>query len=156
MVSSQLLSVLWFFNRVWLTTKQLCYFFSPHLRQQGLQEARGHQAWQEQQSVQSKRQGQGQVQGHGQGQQGHRQGQDSYTKPVLYFRFQESCYEGQACRFKHFEQSFLQSLQNPNHEWKKNRWNGWGENWFKSWRASQDPHPYINQKNQKNIKIPKK
>ena len=49
-------------------------------------------------------------------QQGPRQGHNGNMNPVLYCRFQERCYKGQGCQFKHFGQGFLQTIQNQNQQ----------------------------------------
>ena len=43
-------------------------------------------------------------------QQGHTQDrQATAPRPQLYCRFQEKCFKGQACKFKHFQEGFLVS-----------------------------------------------
>ena len=67
------------------------------------------------QQQQPQQQGQWEVQG-GQGWMGRGQGEGNNRKKDLYCRFQEKCHNVQSCKFKHFEQVFLQLNQIPNQQ----------------------------------------
>ena len=86
-------------------------------QRQGLQEqgqpGQGHQGQVQQLQHGSWQQGQP-----GQGHQGQlRQGQSvGGARPQLYCRFQERCFKGEACKFKHFQVGFHQTNQPQNQQ----------------------------------------
>ena len=84
--------------------------------QQGPRRDQQQGPWQDHQ--QGPRQDQQQGQWRVQGRQGQRQGQGqgNTRKQELYCRYQETCYNAQACRFKHFNQGFLQTAQGQNNQ----------------------------------------